>query len=122
MFVFLANTGVPYGNGLTVSVSGIVIGGVLSSVIIGVGCYVIKRNRDLYKDTHEIKVALVGEKPSDLNPAPLPGLVEVVMGKDGTGGLVKTVAEHGVLLASLASGNASIISEQAKVANELGKA
>jgi len=99
---------VPYGNGLTVSVLGIVVGGVILAILTGLAGYVINKIKDNAKDAKDAALATkesiteVNEKvgsvlavlttplPTELNPRPTPGLVEAVMGK---GGLVDTVAE-----------------------------
>jgi len=141
------NTDVPYGSGLTVSIEGIVIGGVILFLITAVITWVQKRNRDATKelkttvnqaavdakqaakDARDTRVALVGAEPTNLIPNPPPGLVEVVMGKDGKGGLVGTVAkivstvdEHGDLLASLKIGQTAGEAEEQRVARNLRKA
>jgi len=97
--VFLATGPIPYGGGLVVNSTGVVLGGVLTAIIIGMGGYIIKSNRERKDEKKEDRVRLVAidtairGRPSDgLSPA-VPGLTEVVMGEDGKGGLVKSVEE-----------------------------
>ena len=104
--MFFLATEVPYGGGLVVNTTGIVLGGVLTAIIIGMGTYIITTNTVRKKEKkedrdvlHAIDTAIRG-KPSDGRSPAVPGISEVVMGDDGKGGLVGSVEEIRALQAT----------------------
>jgi hypothetical protein len=129
-----ASNQVPYGNGLAVSALGEIIAGVVIAAITAVAGYIIARNRKLYgkvdqqgADLGVIRRALVTPAPTDIEPNPKPGLVEVVMGKDGKSGLYKEVQDHSAwmtevkpILEEVKPMLEQIKNEQHRVAENLG--
>ncbi len=121
--MFIASQ-VPYGNGLTVSITGIVVAGIITAFIISVVGFFVKRFQtslaNIHKDAAHNGQAIVNLKestdkaletigdrvetlvavlttkaPSALDPRPVIGLVDAVMGK---GGLIEVQNAQGLLL------------------------
>jgi len=60
---------------------------VIGAAVVAIGTWSIRknheilaRNRAISTDVHEIKVALIGAEPTELNQNPQPGLIKVVEG------------------------------------------
>lgn len=117
-----ATTSVPYGTGLVVSSAGEVVAGIVTASILGTFAYIVRQDK-IRKDTEmkrdiarseadkkrdeqltAITGALITPAPTPLDPSPSPRLIEVVMGKDGQGGLVKESREQRLILDQLVRG------------------